>query len=155
MSRKNESDNSVSLDKRRKIVEGTSTFGLLLICVALVAPFASPGDYALLSAFKWIYAAGAFVYVVARVVGVRDPRDSVRVRRLRRMEFWAGVAFMMGGVFWFVQEERLGEIGGLLAMMRETVMFTLAGALIQIIASWMIVSRTRKESGESGGKGAR
>ena len=28
--------------------------------------------------------------------------------------------------------------------MKDTIMFTLAGALIQIIASWLIVSRTKK-----------
>ena len=67
------------------------------------------------------------------------------------MEFWAGVAFMAGAVFWFVQEDRLGASGGLLALMRETVMFTLAGAFIQIIASWLIVYRVKKEGSSDSG----
>ncbi len=142
---------ATKLEKRRKAMEGTATFGLLLICVALVAPFVSPGDFSILRAFKWVYSAGALVYVIARVVGARDPRDSARVKRLRRMEFWAGVAFMAGAVFWFVQEDRLGASGGLLALMRETVMFTLAGAFIQIIASWLIVYRVKKEGSSDSG----
>ncbi len=135
-----------SPEKRRKLVESTATFGLILICVALVAPFASPGDNAFVSGFKWVYAAGALIFTVARVVNANDPEDSLKMRRLRRMEFWAGVAFVAGAAFWFYQEGHLSEYAGILAVMRDTIMFTLAGALIQIIASWMIVSCGKKES---------
>ena len=89
---------------------------------------------------------------MARIVGVRDPRDTLRVRRLRRMEFWGGVAFGMGAFFWFYQEAHLGPFAGMLALMRNTIMFTLVGALIQVIASWMIASRKLAESKEQGGK---
>lgn len=61
------------------------------------------------------------------------------------MEFWAGVAFMVGAAFWFYQEGHLGKYAGILAVMRDTIMFTLAGALIQIISSWMIMSQSKKE----------
>ena len=135
----------MSLEKRRKMVESTATFGLLLVCVALVSPFAGIGDMGILRIFKWVYAAGALIYVVARVVNVNDPADSMRLRRLRRMEFWAGVAFMLAGAFWFYEEQHLGPYAGPLAVMRNTILFTLVGAAIQVIASWMIVSRTKKE----------
>ena len=72
--------------------------------------------------------------------------DSMRMKRLRRMEFWSGVAFVAGAVFWFYQEAHLGPFAGLLGLMRDTIMFTLAGAVIQIIASWMIVAQAKKES---------
>lgn len=134
-----------ALEKRRKLVENTATFGLLLICASLVAPFTVDDPFGWLRIFKWIYAAGALIFVVARVVDVNDPQDSVRLRRLRRMEFWAGVAFVLGAALWFYSETRLGEYAGPLAVMKDTIMFTLAGALIQIIASWLIVSRTKKE----------
>lgn len=135
-----------NIEKRRKLIESTATFGLILICVALVAPFASPSDLDFVKSFKWIYCAGALIYVVARVVNAMDPSGSLRMRRLRRMEFWAGVAFIAGGAFWFYQEGHLGEYAGVLAVMRDTIMFTLAGALIQIIASWLIVAQAKKES---------
>lgn len=135
-----------NIEKRRKLIESTATFGLILICVALIAPFAGTSDLEMLKTFKWIYCAGALIYVVARVVNAMDPSDSLRMRRLRRLEFWAGVAFIAGGAFWFYQEGHLGEYAGVLAVMRDTIMFTLAGALIQIIASWLIVSQAKKES---------
>lgn len=135
------------LEKRRKAVESTATFGLLLICVALVVPFASGAESAMLKAFKWVYAAGALIYIIARVVGCKDPRDSRKVLRLRRMEFWAGVAFVVAAAFWFVMDARLQQnpYMGFLAVMRDTIAFTLAGAFIQIIASWLIVARVKKE----------
>lgn len=135
----------LSLEKRRKLVERTATFGLLLICAALVAPFASPSDLEMLKIYKWVYSAGALIFIIARVVNVNDPADSVRLRRLRRLEFWAGVAFMMAAVLWFYTESHLGPYAGVLAVMRNTIMFTLVGAVIQIISSWMIVSQTKKE----------
>lgn len=139
--------------RRMRVMENVATCGLLLICVALVVPFITAGDMGWLSVFKWVYSAGALAYVVARVAGVRESAEcgeSVRIRRLRRMEFWGGVAFMAGAVFWFVQEGRYeaNPYMGVLAVMRDTVMFTLAGALIQVIASWMIVSRLGKENKE-------
>lgn len=135
----------MTLEKRRKMVESTATFGLLLICVALVSPFAGLGNLEILKAFKWIYSAGALIYTVARVFNVNDPSDSIRLRRLRRLEFWAGMAFIIAASFWFYEERHLGPYAGPLAVMRNTIMFTLAGAAIQVIASWMIVSRSKKE----------
>ena len=130
-----------------RLAEASASFGLLLICVALAAPFASPSDLQLISIFKCVYAAGALIYIVARVVGARCPGDSMRLRRLRRMEFWAGVAFMTGAAFWFYTERHLGPYAGVLAVTRTTVMFTLVGAAIQIISSWLISSRQKKERG--------
>ncbi len=138
-----------SLEKRRKLVESTATFGLLLICVALVSPFMNPEKIDFLKIFKWVFSAGALIYTVARVVNVNDPSDSSRMRRLRRMEFWAGATFIVGAACWFYNEGHLGPYAGVLAVLRDTIMFTLVGALIQIIASWMIVSRAKKEQNKA------
>lgn len=144
--KKTDRNYDVKLDRRRRAVEGTATFGLLLVCVALIVPFAGTSVEWLMAAAKWIYASGALIYTVARVVGARDPRDSAPVKRMRRMEFWGGVAFIIGAVCWFVQDERLGALGGILAVLKDTIMFTLVGAAIQLIGSWLIVSRIRKEA---------
>lgn len=64
------------------------------------------------------------------------------------MEFWAGVAFGIGAGFWFYREAHLGQYAGMLAVMKDTIMFTLAGAVIQVIASWMIFSLSKKEKEE-------
>lgn len=134
-------------EKKGKLVEGVATFGLLLICVSLVLPFFSPSDFTLVKVLKWVYSAGALIYVIARVIGAKAPGESVRLRRLLRMEFWAGVAFMVGAAFWFYSESHLGPYAGMLALLRQTILFTLVGAALQVIASWLIVSCQRKEKG--------
>lgn len=136
-----------ALEKRRKQVEASATFGLILICVALVAPFTSPADIEYLKVFKWIYGSGALIYLIARAVDISDPKESVRLKRLRRMEFWAGISFGIATAFWFIGEHKYHDDPyiGALAVLWNTIMFTLIGALIQIIASWLIYSRSKKE----------
>ncbi len=137
-------------EKRRKAAENIATFGILLVAVAMVAPLANLMTTSTLLIYKWIYAAGAVIYTTARVVGSTDPNESMRLRRLRRLEFWAGMAFIVGGAFWFYNEARYSDVAsaGSLAILRETILFSLAGAVIQIIASWMIYAREKKEKGE-------
>lgn len=143
---------SAQLDKRRKQMEGVATFGLLLIAVAMLGPFMNFGTSSdfWMAAYKWIYAAGALIYTFARVVSVSDPRDSLRLRRLRRLEFWAGMAFCIGAFFWFYNAKKYEEFPfvGILAIVKDTVVFSLAGALIQVIASWLISFREQKERKE-------
>lgn len=134
-----------ALEKRRKQVEATATFGLILICVALVAPFTSPASMNYLNVFRWIYGSGAVIYLIARIVDISDPKDSPRLKRLRRMEFWAGISFGLATAFWFIGQHRFGPYAGALAVLQNTIMFTLVGALIQIVASWLIYSQTKKD----------
>ena len=136
-----------TLEKRRKYVEAAATFGLMLVLAAMMAPFLPGLTGGPVAWAKWIYAAGAILYTAARVVNVNAPGDSLRLRRLRRLEFWAGVCFIVGGAFWFYKEQYYaGLFAGPLAIMRQTVAFTMAGAVIQIVASWMIAFRMKKES---------
>lgn len=143
-----------ALEKRRKQVEATATFGLILICVALVGPFTNPTSSEYLSVFRWIYGAGAIIYLIARVVDISDPMDSPRLKRLRRMEFWAGVSFGLATAFWFIGQHRHHDnpYAGALAILWNTIMFTLIGALIQIVASWLIYSQTKKDNRDRGNK---
>lgn len=134
------------LEKRRKQVEGTATFGLILIAVALVSPLTTPSSTEYLSVFRWIYGAGALIYLISRIVGVSDPEGSLRLRRLRRMQCWAGVAFGIATAFWFIGQHRLGDSAGAGAVLWNTIMFTLVGAVIQIISTWLIYSQSKKEN---------
>lgn len=131
--------------KLRRTCENMATFGLLLVCAAMVSPFASGGSPDWMRIFCWVYAAGALIYTIARMVDVSDPDESLRLRRLRRMEFWAGISFCVGSGFWFYTSGRLGLHAGVLALMQNTVVFTIVGAALQTIASWMIVARQKKE----------
>lgn len=135
------------LEKRRKYVEAGASMGLLLVLLAMMAPFLSGLTGHSMMWAKWVYAAGALIYTAARVVDVNASGDSLRLRRLRRLEFWAGVCFIVGGAFWFYKLQYYsGLYAGPLAVMRQTVAFTMAGAVIQIVASWMITFRMKKES---------
>lgn len=138
---------SAKLEQRRKYVEIVASVGLLLVLLAMMAPFLSGVIGHSMMWAKWVYASGALVYTCARVVDVNATGDSLRLRRLRRLEFWAGMCFIVGAAFWFYKVQYYsGFIAGPLAVMRQTVAFTMAGAVIQIVASWMIAARVRKES---------
>lgn len=138
---------SAKLEQRRKYVEIVASVGLLLVLLAMMAPFLSGVIGHSIMWAKWVYASGALVYTCARVVDVNATGDSLRLRRLRRLEFWAGMCFIVGAAFWFYKVQYYsGFIAGPLAVMRQTVAFTMAGAVIQIVASWMIAARVRKES---------
>ena len=138
---------AAGLERRRRYVELGATLGLLLVLAAMVAPFVGVLSGHSVMWARWVYAAGALVYTVARVVNVNAPGDSLRLRRLRRLEFWGGMCFIIGGAFWFYKLQYYsGFAAGPLAVMRQTVAFTMAGAVIQIVASWMISYRMKKET---------
>lgn len=129
-------------ERGRKALESTATFGLLLLAIGLVAPFTNLQNDTMLSAFKWIFGSGALIYTASRIAGVFGPAGSMRLRRLRRMEVWAGIAFCAATFFWFYNVAHVGYLT--MKVMRDTVVFTLAGALIQIIASWLTASERQK-----------
>lgn len=138
---------SPALASRRKYVEMAASAGLLLVLLAMMAPFFQMLPSWVASAAKWVYAAGALTYTVARVVNVNAADDSLRLRRLRRLEFWAGMCFIVGAAFWFYKLEHYdGLYVGPLAVMQQTVAFTMAGAVIQIVAGFMISHVLRKEN---------
>lgn len=144
------SDNNVNsnkADRRRRLAEPMSSVGIILIAVALAVPLFDMTSTVMLGIFKWVYAAGAVVFTTARVIGAQGPSGTMRLRRLRRMEFWAGAAFILGGAFWFYNESRFSASpnAGSLAILQETIMFSLVGAVVQIAASWMIYAQEKKE----------
>lgn len=133
--------------RRRRSMEAMATFGLIVICVGLVAPITSPGGGALFfTAMRWVYTLGAVMFTVARGVNVNLPGDSIRVRRYRRMELWAGIAFLVGAALWFYNASRIGGFFFSLAVMRDTIAFTMAGAIIQMVSSWLVARQIKKES---------
>lgn len=143
---------SASRIRLRRAMEALATFGLILVAVGLAAPFFNTGDVSLSIMFKWIFAAGALMFTAARVTGSLGRDGSVRVRRLRRMETWAGLAFCTGAFFWFYNTSRIDSDVLTFRMLNETVIFTLAGAFIQIVASWMLSSAIAKDAAADAGK---
>lgn len=129
----------------RRKVEAVSTVGLLIIAVGLVVPFSAIESELTVTVCRWVFAAGALIYTAARMVNVNGPSDSLRLRRLRRMEMWAGFCFVVAAGFWFYNSHRFAGITFSLPVMNNTIVFTLAGAMIQVVASWLISARAKKE----------
>ena len=150
MKKKQENDGAApvqdpALARRRRAMEVVANFGLLLVAVALVSPIVGFENLVWNVVFKWIYAVGAFGYTVARIVGSLGKDEAFRVRRLRRMEMWAGIAFCVGAFFWFYNTSRIHSDVLTFRMFQETIVFTLVGAIIQIVASWMLSSAIKKQ----------
>ena len=110
--------------------------GLLLILTATAMPlFRFQGDV-----FRYLYAAGALSVFIGRLFNP-CPSDNLRVRRLYRIEVWAGVIFCAGAFFMFYKR------GGAMDWMA----FTLAGGVIEAYASIMI-PKAREASHNGSGK---
>lgn len=97
--------------------------GLLLILTATAMPlFRLQGDL-----FRYLYAAGALCVFIGRLFNP-CPDTNIRVRRLYRIEVWAGVIFCVGAFFMFYRQ----------AGAMDWMAFTLAGGVIEAYASIMI-----------------
>lgn len=127
-----------------KIAENVAALGMLLILGGLTVPLFNLTDPHSLAPFKWIYAGGALLFTAARAIGAMRRNEPMRLRRLRRMEFWGGACFIIGAAFWFYQEAHLGPGAGPLAVIHDTILFTLSGAAVQIIAVWLIYAQIKK-----------
>lgn len=142
---------SVSESRKRllKATEIAANIGLVFVAVGLVSPIIGFEDVVWLLIFKWVFTVGAVIYFAARLAGAFGKEESFRVRRIRRMEVWAGVAFCVAAFFWFyntahIAQDTLRFMS--FKMYQNTIVFTLVGAMIQIVASWMLNAAQRKES---------
>lgn len=137
---------------RAKRAELLAAIGMVAIAVGLFLALLNMLDTAALASFRWIFAGGAVIFLVARAMGVNAvPGESVKIKRLRRIEFWSAVCFGVAAFFWFYNESRMGPYAGALMVLRDTILFSLAGAVLQLIAAWMIYFRSKKEN--QSGKG--
>lgn len=101
----------------------TAIAGLLLIVAATAMPLLRiEGE-----AYKYVYSAGAVLVLAGRAFNV-CPYDILRVKRLYRIEVWAGIIFCAGAFFMFYKG----------AGRMDWMAFTLAGGIIEAYASIMI-----------------
>lgn len=142
----NEENNNSPVEKvnQRRAMESVATVGLLLLAVGLIAPFTDIFNPRLMTIFKWVFTAGAAIYLAARIAGCFDKSLSQRVRNMSRMQVWAGVCFGVAAAMWFYNSGRYPVMS--LRVMQDTVVFTLAGAVIQIVFTWAMARQQRKES---------
>ena len=128
------------LAKRRKTAETLASIGMILIAVGAFLPLLDLTSTAMLTYFKWVFAAGALMYWGARCIPVNAEDENLRIKRLRRIEFWAGACFGVATFFWFYNEQKFGgdpHVGSL-TILKTPILFTMAGAVLQIVTAWMI-----------------
>jgi len=144
---KNISELAPDVARRRRIAEIMATIGMILIGVGMLLPLFNLMDVAGLTTFRWVFASGSLLFWAARCIPVSSPQESVRLRRLRRMEFWSGACFGVATFFWFYNSAKFGSTPyvGSLMILRDTIMFALAGAMLQLVAAWMIYYRQKKD----------
>lgn len=148
MSTPQESIDNMKLSRRKKQVESYSAIGMVLIAATMLVTLLNLDNAAMIEICKYFFAAGAVIFTAARSINLSPKNESMKLRRLRRMEFWAGVSFLAAAFFWFYNSKQSVSTENLavtMSLLRDTVVFTIAGAVIQIIASWLIYYRERKE----------
>jgi peptidoglycan/LPS O-acetylase OafA/YrhL len=120
-----------SLEFMRKV---GAPVGLLLILAGLVAPFFFAGTFYAHVIYKYVYALGAALCVVAAFCMPRNLKD-LRLRRLYRLELCSAVLFVVAAGIAFTGAYGSG---------RDWIALTLAGAAIKIYTTIAIPNRQQK-----------
>lgn len=107
--------------------------GLLLVLLATLAPFALMHKEWARTAYPFVYTAGAFVLLAARLFS-HYPATDKRLRSLHRLEKWTPLLFCAGAFLLFYDPTTL----------RDWLAFTMAGAAVQIFTSIAIPMREAK-----------
>ena len=93
-----------------------------------------------------VYAAGAVLAVIGRLVQRFDDRSKrhsmgMRVRRLRHIEFWSAMCYLVSAFFMFYDPVHSNWLG-----------FLTAGAALQIYTSFMIPYAQKKDAAKETAK---
>lgn len=110
--------------------------GLLLIAAGTLIPILSGHDIIyrdMPPTFKYVFSAGALVLLLSRLFNTYKGKV-IRLKRLRRIEVWSALFFCVAAFFLFYEKDTT----------RNWLAFTLAGAAIQVYASFMIPRTIRK-----------
>ena len=105
--------------------------GLLLMLAMIVVPlFNNMEDKEWM---RWVYTAGAFIVLVARMFGY-DNSGSLRVKRLYGILIFSALLFCASASVMFIP-----------TVSKYWLALLLAGLIVQLYASWMIDRETKKK----------
>jgi hypothetical protein len=125
--------------RRAWLTDIVAPLALLLILAATAVPFVLRKCEPAMESYRYIYAAGAAVLLLARLFSPSSGIADLRLRRLMRIESWSAVFFCAASFFSFYQPREL----------RDWVAFTLAGAALQVYTSIAIPRRARAIAGKN------
>lgn len=140
-----------NLARRRRIADTLSAVGFVCLAIGLFLPVFDLFSVQRLSIFKWIFTAGALTFVAGKCIPKLPKDTSIRLRRMYRLEFWAGICFCVGAFFWFFNEMKFSGVFGIgsLTIIHDTILYAMSGAVVEVIAVWMIYFREKKEAKDS------
>lgn len=96
--------------------------GLLFMAVTALLPLL----YIYKSWMRWVFAAGALIVLVGRILGAYNG-PNLRIKRLHRILISSGILYCASALMMFISYRPNDWLG-----------FLLAGIVVQIYASWMI-----------------
>lgn len=107
--------------------------GLLAIAVGTLLPILNVYNPGAVTWWRWVYAGGALVYLVAKFFSPYTGKQP-RVKRLYRIESWSAIFFAVAAFFIFYNGN----------MTRDVWAFTLAGGALLIFTSIAIPRAIKK-----------
>lgn len=103
--------------------------GLLLVLAGTAIPLFS---HTMFLTARWIFSAGALLAFAGKLTGrlaaPADPAEPVRLTRMKRLEVWSAVMFVVAAVFMYLR-----NVGP-----TDWIAFTLAGGALTCYTSLMI-----------------
>jgi hypothetical protein len=118
-------------DKRITISGILVITGLILMIVTAISPLLVNHDINM-ELMRWVFAAGAFIVLVGRMVGYyRGP--SLRLKRLHTILIFSGLLYCASASMMFIFQGTNNWIA-----------FLMAGLVVQLYASWMIDRESKK-----------
>lgn len=108
--------------------------GLLMVAAGVMMPIITENIFN--DTFRWVYAAGAAVALIARIFQPQVPAGTpLRIKRLARLETWSTLLFCVGAFFAFYSAP----------ILRDWLAFTLAGAALQVYSAIALSILQRKK----------
>ena len=102
--------------------------GLLIMAVMALLPLLNINHMWM----RWVFAAGAFLVLVGRIIGIyKGP--SLRVKRLHRILISSAILYCASALMMFISRGT-----------NDWIAFLLAGLVMQMYASWMIEREEKK-----------
>lgn len=102
--------------------------GLLIMAIMALLPLLNINHMWM----RWAFAAGAFLVLVGRIIGIyRGP--SLRVKRLHRILISSAILYCASALMMFISRGT-----------NDWIAFLLAGLVMQMYASWMIEREEKK-----------
>lgn len=143
MAKKETTDKKYTLDELqgkppKTIMVVIATLGLLIIALGTLLPvLAVKYNPAAVSWWKYVYAAGAVLFLIGKVF---SPYTGIhpRIKRLYRIESWSAVFFCVAAFFLFWSNEGTRDVWA----------FTLAGGALLIFSTIAIPRAVKKALGQ-------